>query len=335
MSSLGPVEHLLGSLERGAVGQLHGGDQIALVLDRQEAGRHPRQAVAADPDQHQCERDRHGGVPAQEGDQPRVAALDAVIDSVEAAVEEIALLRRHRRPQPERALRRLQRRRVDGGQQRGRRDHQRELRIDAPGEAGEERGRQEHRDQHQGDADDRREQLVHRLDRGVVAVHALLDVVRGAFHHDDGVVDDDADREHDREQRRHVDGEAERRHRGERADDRHRHGRRRHQHRAPVLQEHQDHDQHQQAGLDQRHVDLVHRGFDEFRGVERRVVLDAFAGIAWRAPPSSSRRPARPGARWRPATGTRRCRWPAACSARRSGCRSARPIRPSRRRARA
>ena len=39
------VERLLGALERGAVGQLHGGDQIALVLDRQEAGRHAREAV--------------------------------------------------------------------------------------------------------------------------------------------------------------------------------------------------------------------------------------------------------------------------------------------------
>ena len=127
----GPVEHLLGPLQRGAIRQLNGGDQIALVLDRQEAGRHPRQAVAADPDQDQREGDRHRGVPAQEGNQPRVAALDAVIDVVETAIEEVALFRRHRRPQPQRALRRLQRRRVDGGQQRGRRDHQRELRVDA------------------------------------------------------------------------------------------------------------------------------------------------------------------------------------------------------------
>jgi len=35
------VEHLLGAVERGAIGQLHGGDQVALVLDRQETGRHP------------------------------------------------------------------------------------------------------------------------------------------------------------------------------------------------------------------------------------------------------------------------------------------------------
>ena len=56
-----------------------------------------------------------------------------------------------------------------------------------------------------------------------------------------------------------VDGEAERVHGREGADDRHRHGRRRHQHRPPVLQEHQDDDQHQDRRLEQGLVDLVDR----------------------------------------------------------------------------
>ena len=209
----------------------------------------------------------------QPADQPAIAGLDAVIDRIEAAIEEVALFRRHRPAQPQRALRRLQRRGVDGAEQRGRGNHQRELRIHLPGQSRQERRRQEHRDQHQRDADDRREQRVHRADRGVMAGHALLDIVRGAFDHDDGVVDHDADREHDRKQGRDVDGEAERRHRRKGADDRHRHGGRRHQHRAPVLQEDQDHDEHEQAGLDQRLVDLLDRFRDEFGGVERRVVV--------------------------------------------------------------
>ena len=37
----------------------------------------------------------------------------------------------------------------------------------------------------------------------------------------------------------------------------------------------QDHDQHEDAGLDQRLVDLVDRLLDEDRGVERDRVLDA------------------------------------------------------------
>ncbi len=110
------VQHLLGPLQRGAVRQLHRRQQIALVLDRDEAGRHARQAIAADADQDQ--RDQNGDVAVRDqlADQPGIAALHAVVDRVEAAVEPVALLRRHRPAQPERALRRLQRRRVDGRQ---------------------------------------------------------------------------------------------------------------------------------------------------------------------------------------------------------------------------
>ena len=107
-----------------------------------------------------------------------------------------------------------------------------------------------------------------------MAGHALLDIVGRAFHHHDGVIHHDADREHDRKQRRDIDGEAERRHRRKSTDDGHRHRGRRHQHRAPVLQEDQDHHQHEETGLDQRLVDLVDRFGDEFGGVERGVVFD-------------------------------------------------------------
>jgi hypothetical protein len=104
---------LLGPLERRAVGQLHGGQQIALVLDRHEAGRHPRQAVAATPIRISatmteivlCATSRRSAAHSR---------ARAGHRRVEAAIEEVALLRRHRRPQPQRALRRLQRRGVDG-----------------------------------------------------------------------------------------------------------------------------------------------------------------------------------------------------------------------------
>ena len=55
------------------------------------------------------------------------------------------------------------------------------------------------------------EQLVHGADRRVMAAHALLDIMGGAFDDDDGVIDHDADRQHDREQRREIHAEAERR----------------------------------------------------------------------------------------------------------------------------
>src|SRR5262249_42961722 len=114
-------------------------------------------------------------------------------------------------------------------------------------------------------------QLAHGGARGLAARHTLLDVVDGALDHHDRVVHHDADRQHDREQGGEIDRESKRRHGGERADDGDRHGRRRDQHRAPVLQEHQDDDEHEDGGLVQRLVHLVDRLLDEFGGVEGDV----------------------------------------------------------------
>ena len=107
-----------------------------------------------------------------------------------------------------------------------------------------------------------------------MAAHAAFDIVRGAFDHDDGVVDDDADRQHNGEQRGKIDAEAERPHRGECADDGDRNRGGRHQHGAPILQKHQDHDQHQDRGLDQGPVHLMDRLIHKDRGVERNCVRE-------------------------------------------------------------
>ena len=162
---------------------------------------------------------------------------------------------------------RLQSYRVDRADEGGGGDHQRELAEELSREAGQERCGDEHRHQHQGDANDRPGQFVHRSGGRLAARLTLLDIARHAFDDDDRVIDDDADDEHDGEQRREIDREAERRHGGEGADDRHRHGRRRHQHRPPVLQEDENDDQNEDARLDQGAPDLSDRGFDEFRRV--------------------------------------------------------------------
>ena len=109
--------------------------------------------------------------------------------------EEIALLDRLGGAQPQRALRRLQGGGVDRADQSRDCDHQRELREHLPAQTGYKGRRQKHRHQHQGDADDRPEQFIHRLDRGVVSGHALLDIFRHALDDDDRVIDDDADRQ--------------------------------------------------------------------------------------------------------------------------------------------
>ncbi len=170
--------------------------------------------------------------------------------------------------QPLRALRGLQRCGVEGADEGGRRDDERELREHLAGETGHESGGNEHRHEHERDADNRAEEFVHRPYCGVVAGESFLDIFRDAFDDHDGVVDHNADGKHDAEERREIDGEAQRRHRRERADDGDRHRRRRHQDRAEILQEDENDDQDENAGLPQRLVDLRDRVLNE----DRRVV---------------------------------------------------------------
>ena len=97
---------------------------------------------------------------------------------------------------------------------------------------------------------DRPGHLLHRLDRRFLRLHAVLDVVHHRLDDDDRVVDDDADGEHEAQQREHVDREAEQREEHERADERHRHGQQRNQRRAPVLQEDEHDDDHEHHRLE-------------------------------------------------------------------------------------
>ena len=105
--------------------------------------------------------------------------------------------------------------------------------------------------------------------------HALLDILRHPFDDDDRVVDDDADCQDEGEQGRQVDRVTQRRHAGERPDDCNRDRCRRHQGCTKVLQEYQDHDQHQQPGLPQGFVDLGDRVLDEDGGVIRDAVMQS------------------------------------------------------------
>ena len=61
--------------------------------------------------------------------------------------------------------------------------------------AGEEHGRDEHGGEHKGDRDQRPANLLHGLVGGVARTEALADVAFDILHHDDGVVDHDADGE--------------------------------------------------------------------------------------------------------------------------------------------
>ncbi len=77
---LNAVHHLLGALERCAVGQLNAGEQIALVLDRQEAGRNAGEAVNRHSGDDQRNRDHDAAAVGHASDQPRIATFEPVID---------------------------------------------------------------------------------------------------------------------------------------------------------------------------------------------------------------------------------------------------------------
>ena len=124
--------------------------------------------------------------------------------------------------------------------------------------------------------------LIVRLLRRQAVRQSMLDVL----DHHDRVVDDDADRQHQAEQREVVEAEAQQRHDGERADERHGHGDQRQDHRPPVLQEEQHDDGHQDDRVAQRLEDFVDRFVDERRRVVDDGVVDARGERAASAPPS-------------------------------------------------
>ena len=90
------------------------------------------------------------------------------------------------------------------------------------------------------------------------------------FHHDDRVIDDETDRQHDREEREQVQGEPEELHKEQRADERDRDRHDRHDHGSHRAEEQKDHHHHDQQGVDQR----FHYFADGVTDVRRRVVGD-------------------------------------------------------------
>ena len=75
-------------------------------------------------------------------------------------------------------------------------------------------------------------QLARTAQCGISWRHAFLDMTMDVFQHDDRVVDHDADRQHHRQQRQQIDGEAHHQHQEQSADQRQRHRDRGNQHAA-------------------------------------------------------------------------------------------------------
>ena len=141
----------------------------------------------------------------------------------EARVEPLAARRRSRetaRPiglrlgamlaaaDPARGEHRHQRQRDEGREHHREGEHEAELGEEPAGGAGEERDRDEHRGERRRRRQDGEEHLPRAEHRGGARTEAERALARDVLDDDDGVVDDEAGREHEREQRQDVDREA-------------------------------------------------------------------------------------------------------------------------------
>ncbi len=100
--------------------------------------------------------------------------------------------------------RRRHRQGIDGRDDRRYRDGHGKLAEELAGDAAQEANRDEHRAQHQGDRQDGAGDFLHRLDGGRARVQAGGDQPLDVLQHHDGVVHDDADGQHQAEQRQVV-----------------------------------------------------------------------------------------------------------------------------------
>ncbi len=101
----------------------------------------------------------------------------------------------------------------------------------------------------------------------------MLHVMLDCLDDDDGIINHDANGQHQAEQRQVVQAKSECCHDGERADDRHRHRNQRDDRRPPVLQKQQHHDGDEQHGITEGLEHLGNRLIDERRGVVNNRVI--------------------------------------------------------------
>ena len=111
--------------------------------------------------------------------------------------------------------------------------------------------------------------------RRLARCQALADVLLHRLDHDDRVVDDDSDGQHEREEGQRVDRETERKLRGEGADQGDRDRQDRNERGAPGLEEDHDDEDDEDDRLDQGRLHRLHRGGDIFGRIVGDRIYDA------------------------------------------------------------
>src|SRR5581483_5672278 len=263
------------SFERCGVRELQVDEHVALVFDRQKAG---WQMGAEDRGSYagrgQYQKDDCALVDQDAG--PAQISLGGAIEVAIERIEEPAqqTARVGPRLQQQSGERGAERQRIEGREHHRNRDGGGELLIEAAGDSGDKDSRYEYRRQHQGDSHQRARNLLHRLQRGAFRIEALLDVALHRLNHDNSVIDDQSDGEHDPEQGKRIYGKSEQREKDKGADQRHGDRKQRNQRGAPALEKEIDYDRNQSDGDTDCGDDLAHALRNRIRRIERHYIVD-------------------------------------------------------------
>lgn len=208
----------------GRVRHLRGQEALVLVGSELGFGAGIEEIDAAKHDDGKDQRHRHGVQAtvqhAHIGPMDfRKATVDEVGDTFfpATAVGQMRL-------QDARAHHWRQRQRNDHGHGNGADKREGELREQRARQAALETDRNVDGDQHHRHGQDRPHQLMRRVQRRPHGRRSLFDMTVDVLHHDDGIVDDEADRQNQGKQRQKIDREAEDQHHRESADQRQRYG---------------------------------------------------------------------------------------------------------------
>ena len=159
--------------------------------------------------------------------------------------------------------------RDETGNQNGDADGHGEFMQQTADDALHEEHRNEHGDQRNGHRDDREADFLGPLDRRFERRFAGLDVADDVFQHDDGVVDNEADRQGQGKQGKIVQAVSECRHRRESADDGNRQCQAGNHRGRQVAQEKQDDHDDQEGRQDERELHIFDRVTDRMAAVEQ------------------------------------------------------------------
>ena len=246
------------------------------VFQRRHLGRNPAPQDVDDADHRQ--HDREGEHPAAQERRQRAA-----VKTVHADEERFGLAVEP--PRPVAVLQQLGRQhRCESQRRECRNDHraghyEAEFPEQPAGHALHEYDREKDGHQRDGRRDDGEKDLLSSFDTGLLRTHAAFDADVDIFGHHNRVVDDQSDGQHHGQHRQHVDRESGQVHHEERSDQRDGDYYARHQRHAPVAQEQENDDDHQEEGFVYGAFDFVDRGADEFRVVESVAGFHVFGQI--------------------------------------------------------